>query len=65
MENNENTTFKKLFDSRIKLLKQQLWFEEVLFSALYKGEQFLKDHNRPMTYEEKKAWVDSKKGLLE
>lgn len=55
---------KKLFEIKIKLSRYEQWYDEIIISALFKGEQFLKDHSRPMTYEEKKEWADSKRKLL-
>lgn len=56
---------KKLFDARLKNIKYHQWFMEIMVDALHKGEQFHKDHGRPMTYEEKIEWVESKRKLMQ
>lgn len=59
-----NSLLKKLSISICKNIHYSQWFDELVISALYKGEQFLKDHGRPMTFEEKRSWMEEKKAIL-
>jgi hypothetical protein len=45
--------------------RRNMWFEQMIVSALSKGEQFHADHKRPMTYEEKGEWLKAMRKTLE
>ena len=55
---------KKLYDLTVKIIKYERAFDNLAFSAIITGEQFMADHNRPMTLKESRDWIELKRKQL-